>query len=172
MSIIKKLAKHTFVYGLSSVLARILNYLLVPLHTRVFTQSELGLITEIYIYAAFMNVVYTYGLETTYFRFSKGSQNTKALGNIFTLITISTIIISSILYVLLPYVSGYLNYNNSEIYLKYIVWIVTIDALTVIPLCHLRLIKQSHKFAKIQVIRIITNVGLNILFFIIIKNWD
>ena len=69
MSVIKKLAGQTATYGLSSILGRLLNYLLVPLYTRVFHAGEYGVVTEMYAYVAFLNIVFTYGLETAYFRF-------------------------------------------------------------------------------------------------------
>ena len=71
MNPLKKLAGQTAVYGLSSVIGRLLNYLLVPLYTRCFLPSEYGVVTEVYAYVAFLIVLLTYGLETAFFRFSK-----------------------------------------------------------------------------------------------------
>ena len=71
MNPLKKLAGQTAIYGLSSVIGRLLNYLLVPLYTRYFLPSEFGVVTEIYAYVAFLVVILTYGFETAFFRFSK-----------------------------------------------------------------------------------------------------
>ena len=91
MSILKKLAGQTVVYGLSSVLGRVLNYLLVPLYTAVFLPSEYGIVTELYAYVAFLNILYIYGLETAYFRFSeKGDE--KYFNLAFTSVLISSIL--------------------------------------------------------------------------------
>ena len=73
---LKKLAEQTVVYGLSSVIGRLLNYLLVPLYTRFFTPEDYGVVTELYAYVAFLVILLTYGLETAFFRFSKAEKNT------------------------------------------------------------------------------------------------
>ncbi len=69
MAPLRKLAGQTAIYGLSSILGRLLNYLLVPLYTRVFDPAEYGIVTQLFALAAFFNIVFTYGLETAYFRF-------------------------------------------------------------------------------------------------------
>ena len=75
MNPFKKLLSQTAIYGLSSVIGRLLNYLLVPLYTRVFIPEEYGVITEMYAYLAFFLVLLTYGMETTFFRFSNKHEN-------------------------------------------------------------------------------------------------
>jgi O-antigen/teichoic acid export membrane protein len=75
LSIYKKLAGQTAIYGLSSILGRLLNYLLVPLYTRVFETGEYGVVTQFYAYAAFLNILFTYGLETAFFRFNQTENN-------------------------------------------------------------------------------------------------
>ena len=70
MNPIKKLASEAGLYGLPSILGRLLNYLLVPIHTAVFVPAQFGTITKLYAYAAFLNIIYTYGMETAYFRFT------------------------------------------------------------------------------------------------------
>ena len=76
MNPLKKLAEQTVVYGLSSVIGRLLNYLLVPLYTRFFAPEDYGVVTELYAYVAFLVILLTYGLETAFFRFSKAEKNT------------------------------------------------------------------------------------------------
>ena len=75
MNNIKKLARQTAVYGISSVVGRILNYLLVPLYTRLFTPSEYGVVTELYAYVAFLVVFLTYGMETAFLGFQNKKMN-------------------------------------------------------------------------------------------------
>ena len=92
MSLLRKLAGQTAIYGLSSIVGRLLNYLLVPLYTRVFLPEEYGIVTQLLALAAFFNIVFTYGLETAYFRFfqtEKGNEKVYSTGLI-------SIIISSI----------------------------------------------------------------------------
>ncbi|HJW86923.1 MAG TPA: oligosaccharide flippase family protein, partial [Candidatus Brocadiaceae bacterium] len=74
MSQIKKLASQTAIYGLSTILGRLLNYLLVPLHTRVFGTADYGVVSELYAYSSFFIVTLTYGMETAFFRFSQDEE--------------------------------------------------------------------------------------------------
>ena len=80
MNTLKKLAGQTAVYGLSSVIGRLLNYLLVPLYTRYFLPAEYGVVTEMYAYVAFLVVFLTYGMETAFFRFSQKNNIKQVFG--------------------------------------------------------------------------------------------
>jgi len=71
LSSLKSLASQTAVYGLSSIVGRLINYLLVPIYTRVFIAGEYGIVTEMYAYVSFLAIVFTYGLETAFFRYSE-----------------------------------------------------------------------------------------------------
>ena len=82
MTPLKKLASQTAIYGLSSVVGRLLNYLLVPLYTRYFLPEEYGVVTELYAYVAFLVIILTYGLETAFFRFSQTEKNSRVIYNI------------------------------------------------------------------------------------------
>ena len=75
MNLLTKLAGQTAIYGLSSVVGRLLNYLLVPLYTRYFLPAEYGIVTEMYAYAAFFAILLTYGIETSFFRFTQSHHN-------------------------------------------------------------------------------------------------
>ena len=77
MNPLKKLASQTAIYGLSSVVGRLLNYLLVPLYTRYFLPEEYGVVTELYAYVAFLVIILTYGIETAFFRFSQKEKNNR-----------------------------------------------------------------------------------------------
>ena len=79
MNPLKKLAGQTAIYGLSSVVGRLLNYLLVPLYTRYFLPEEYGVVTELYAYVAFLVIILTYGLETAFFRFSQTEKNNRVV---------------------------------------------------------------------------------------------
>ena len=70
MSIAKRLASQTAIYGVSSIVGRVLNYLLVPVYTAYFAAADFGIVTGLYAYVSFLNVLFTYGLETTFFRFA------------------------------------------------------------------------------------------------------
>ena len=70
MSVLKKLASQTAVYGISSIVGRVLTYLLMPIYTGAFAAAEYGVVTGLYAYVSFLNVVFTYGMESTFFRFA------------------------------------------------------------------------------------------------------
>ncbi len=168
MSRIKTLAKDTAIYGISSILGRMLNWLLVPLYTQYLIPSEYGIVTELYAYVAFLVILYTYGMETAYFRFStSGHDDEKVIFNLSqTSILISSLVLSVILFVFSTPIVNYLEYPGQE---RYIVWfsiILAIDAVSAIPFAKLRLEGKSKKFAAIKLINIFINIGLN-LFFIV-----
>jgi len=75
-SVVKKLAGQTVIYGISSILGRILNFILTPIHTNYFTQASYGIIAYLYAYTAFINVILTFGMETTFFRFLQDREDT------------------------------------------------------------------------------------------------
>jgi O-antigen/teichoic acid export membrane protein len=164
----KKLAGQTIIYGLSSILARFFNYLLVPLHTSVFTTDQFGIITEMYAYVAFLVVLLTYGMETAYFRFSTNGDidQDKVYST-----TFLTVLSTSIFFILVGTIfsvpiSNWLRYpNNSE----YVIWfaiIVSLDALTSIPLAKLRAENKAKKFALINIFSVLMNISLNLFFFL------
>ncbi|MEP1893168.1 MAG: oligosaccharide flippase family protein, partial [Cyclobacteriaceae bacterium] len=100
MSQIKQLASQTLVYGVSSVLGRVLNYLLVPLYTAVFNPEQYGVVTELYAYVAFLNILYTYGIETAYFRFATKSDRPEKYYNLAqTSVLVTSIVLSGLLFV-------------------------------------------------------------------------
>ena len=99
VSPLKKLASQTAIYGFSTILVRVLNYLLAPLHTRVFTdQADYGIISEMYAYVTFINVVCMFGLETAYFRFASNNSNSLGKNKVFSTAQIS-LLVSTILFV-------------------------------------------------------------------------
>jgi O-antigen/teichoic acid export membrane protein len=98
LSQIKKLAGQTAIYGLSSIIGRLLNYLLVPFYTRIFEPAAYGVVSEFYAYVTFLIVLYTYGMETAYFHFSsKKENNLNVYSNSLSTLTFSSVILSSIL---------------------------------------------------------------------------
>lgn len=166
MNPIKKLAGETVIYGFSSIIGRALSYLLVPFYTRLFLPSDYGVITEFYAYAAFFNILYTYGMETAYFRFAtKQGYDEKDSFNIAT----SAIITSSLLFSLLliffatPIVN-LIGYANHERYVYYFVSILAIDAILAIPFAQLRLEKRALAFAKAKLFNISLNIFFNLFF--------
>ena len=82
MGTLRKLAGQSAIYGLSSIVGRFLNYLLVPLHTNIFKQpGEYGVVTELYAYISFLMIIYTYGMETSFFHFSEKEKEQKIISS-------------------------------------------------------------------------------------------
>ena len=171
MKELSKLANQTFIYGLSSIIGRLLNYLLVPLYTRCFSPSEYGVVTEIYAYVAFFTIILTYGMETAFFRFSVKEKNNR---NVFST-TLISIIFSSIVFVFLmllnsQQIASLIGYSNNQ---EYIVWfsiILALDSISAIIFARLRKKNQAVKFALVRIINIAVNIICNI-YFILIKGF-
>ena len=163
MSDIKKLAGETVIYGGSSIIARLLNWFLTPLYAYIFVPGEFGVLSNILAYVAFFQVILTFGMETSYFRFASQS---KEPGKIFSTAMIS-LLISSLLFVglILGFaneIAGLLDYRGHE---NYIIWMgitLALDTLTTIPFAKLRLQSKPLKFAAYKTINISVNIFLNI----------
>lgn len=166
MSQLKKLASDTAVYGASSIVGRMLNYLLVPYYTGVFVASEYGVVTEFYAYAAFFNVLYTYGLETAYFRFaSKDKTTEKSTYSIaVTSILLSTLVLSGSLLLFSSEIASTLGYPDKQHYVSWFALIFAIDAIVAIPFAKLRYDGKARLFAISKLVNILLNIGLNLFF--------
>ena len=99
MSLLKKLAGQTALYGLSSMIGRAINFLLVPVYTSLLLPPEYGIVTELYTYAAFLNMLYLFGMETTYFRFSnkEGANEAHIFNHVNTQVLFGSSLISAII---------------------------------------------------------------------------
>jgi len=168
---LKKLASQTAVYGLSSVIGRFLNYLLVPLYTRYFLPSEYGVVTEMYAYVAFLVIVLTYGFETAFFRFSKKENDVKVVYST----ALISLLISSALFVLLVFlssdsISNLMGYGIETKYIEWFAIIVALDAISSISFASLREQNKALRFASIRLLNIFVNIGFN-LYFIVYKEY-
>ena len=167
MNPLKKLAGQTAIYGLSSIIGRLLNYLLVPLYTRYFTTVEYGEVTTLYAYVAFLVIILTYGMETAFFRFSQSEQDKKSVYST----TLISLLISSIVFIVLMFVNAdsvatALNFNGHPEYIQWFALIIGLDAVSSISFAKLREQNKAARFALIRLLNIFINIGLN-LFFII-----
>ena len=167
MSILRKLASQTAVYGLSSVLGRMLNYLLVPLYTLVFAPSEYGIVTELYAYVAFLNILYIYGLETAYFRFSSQENGANYFNLTFTSILVTSILFSGIAWIFSAQIAGALDYPDKQNFIQWLSAILAIDAIVAIPFARLRQVGKAYHFAVFKLSNIGVNIFLNIFFIIL-----
>ena len=167
MNPLKKLLGQTAIYGLSSIVGRLLNYLLVPLYTRYFTTSEYGDVTLLYAYAAFLLIILSYGMETAFFRFSQREPNKRAVYST----ALISLLISSSLFVFFIYfnaqsIATALSFENHLEYIQYFAFIIGLDTLSSISFAKLREQNQATRFALVRLLNIFINIGLN-LFFII-----
>ena len=167
MNLLKKLAGQTVIYGLSSVVGRLLNYLLVPLYTRVFLPEQYGVVIEMYAYVAFLVVILTYGIETAFFRYSHKVKNKRTVYST----SLISLLITSTIFILVIYnsaqpISNWLQYPETPEYIKCFAFIIGLDAVTSISFAKLREMNNASRFALIRLANIFINIGLN-LFFII-----
>ena len=170
MSIAKKLASQTAVYGVSSIVGRVLTYLLVPLYTRAFAAAEYGVVTGLYAYVSFLNVVFTYGMETTYFRFANrpGTDRQALYDRSLSLLLVSSVLLTALLMGLARPLLGLLDIGpGHERYAYWVALILGLDAMSAIPFARLRLENRARKFAAVKMAGIVLNVALN-LFFIVL----
>jgi len=160
MNPLKKLASEAGLYGLPSILGRLLNYLLVPIHTGVFVREQFGSIGELYAYAAFLNIIYTYGMETAYFRFTTKEKSESYYANAFTAVLLTSVLFSGSIFVFSNQIIQFLELGVQTYVVRYLALIFFIDAIVAIPLAKLRLAHKAKKFAVAR----ISSIALNILF--------
>jgi len=172
MSLLKKLAGETAIYGLSSILGRLLNYvLLTPYLTRVFNTESYGIISDIYAYVAFLTVIFTYRMETAFFRFASREETR---GNAFEtasgLLIISTIGLSGCLAFFVPQLAELSNYQRNPEYLYLFTGVLALDTLVAIPFARLRLQNRPWRFAGLRLMNILINIGF-LFFFLELCPW-
>lgn len=172
----KSLAKDTAIYGLSSIVGRFLNYLLVPLYTHVIPVSGggYGIVTNLYAYVALLLVILTFGMETTFFRFAnKEGENPHCVfsTSIATIGTLTALFLAAIVLFINP-LSQTLGYVGHEEYIIMMACVVALDAIQAIPFSYLRYRKNALKFAALKMLFILLNIGLNIIYFAFLGKTD
>ncbi|MGC6490490.1 MAG: lipopolysaccharide biosynthesis protein [Flavobacteriales bacterium] len=165
MNPFKQLLSQTATYGLSSIVGRLLNYLLVPLYTRYFTTFEYGDVTLLYAYAALLLVALTYGMETAFFRFNNKSSTTTYSTALISLLLSSSLFVAFVFAYSQP-IAQSLSFSNNPEYIRYFALIIGLDVLASISFAKLREQQKAVRFATIRLIGIFINIGLN-LFFIV-----
>lgn len=166
----RTLAKETAIYGLSSIIGRFLNWLLVPLYTFVLQQqSDYGIVTNLYAWTALLLVILTYGMETGFFRFAN-KEECKA-GAVYTTVLTSvgfTSLLFAVLCVVLRQpIANVLNYPTHSDFIAMLGVVVSMDAFGSIPFAYLRYKKRPMKFAVLKLLMIFINIAFNIFFLVI-----
>lgn len=172
MANLSSLAKDTAVYGLSSIVGRFLNYLLVPLYTIKMTaqSGDYGIVTNIYSYVALLLVILTFGMETTFFRFvNKEEENAQRVYHT-TLSAVGGVGLMFVALVLafLSPIAGLMGYSATPQFVGVMAVCVAIDAFQSIPFAYLRYQRKALKFAMLKLLFIALNIGINLLYFIVV----
>ncbi|MFY0651668.1 MAG: polysaccharide biosynthesis protein [Cyclobacteriaceae bacterium] len=168
MSQLRKLAGETVWYGLSSIVGRVISYILTPIYTSVFLPGEYGVVTELYAYAAFFNVVYMYGMETAYFRFAtKDKEKSNDYFNLCVSSIITTsFIISGLLVFNAESIMTMLGYEGKEVIIYWLATVLAIDSIYALPFAKLRLNGQAKRFAFVRLGNVLVAVLLNLFFLV------
>ena len=172
MANLKSLAKDTAVYGLSSIVGRFLNYLLVPLYTYYMPHEtgDYGVSTNIYAYTALILVLLTFGMETTLFRFANDERykpDTVFSTAMATIGSLTTVFLLMIFGFIGP-ISQALGYEHHHEYLLMMAVVVALDALQAIPFSYLRYQKRAIRFASLKLLFIAMNIALNLFYFVVL----
>ncbi len=169
MSLFKKLFKQTFIYGLATVLPRMLSFLLVPIYTQVMPPGSYGEVSLIFAWFAIFNVLLAYGMETAFFRFFNGKEEKdKVISTSLISILVSSLLFAVVAMIFTESFAAALNIEYR--YIKYVILILALDALAVIPFAWLRANERPIRYAFIKILNVTINLGLNIFFLLILPS--
>ena len=165
---IKALAGQTVIYGLGTIVPRLLNYLLTPFYVRVFLSGEYGQLSELYAWIALFLAILTFGMETTFFRFSQKENSNKVFNNAESIVILITFIFLVLYSIFYKSFAQLIHYEFNSYYVLLIGIIVAIDAIAAIPFAMLRKEEKAGRFSMIKTINVLSNILLNIFFLVII----
>ena len=169
MGKLQTIAKDTAIYGLSSIIGKFLNYLLVPLYTAQLSAASggYGVITNMYAYVALILVILTFGMETTYFRFTNKTHTDSQVVYSTTLISVGTVcaVFAALVILFIKPISSLMGYGDHPEWVWVMALTVAIDAFLCIPFAHLRQQKKAFKFASLKLLNIVVSILLNLIYF-------
>lgn len=172
MANLKALAKDTAIYGLSSIVGRFLNYLLVPLYTYYMPKAsgDYGVSTNMYAYTALMFVILTFGMETTLFRFANDEREKPdtVFSTGFAMVGSLTALFLILIFGFITPIANYLGYAEHPEYLLMMASVVALDAIQALPFCFLRFQHRPIRFMSLKMLFIILNITLNLIFFVLL----
>ncbi|MFN3759101.1 MAG: lipopolysaccharide biosynthesis protein [Algoriphagus aquaeductus] len=173
MSQLKKLAGQTAIYGLSSILGRSINFLLIIVYTAYLSKADLGAYSSIYALIGFLNIIFTYGMETSFFRFSTGKNLNpeQVYSNTQSLLITSSLIMGTCLYFFAPTLAGLMDYEGQAYIFRWTALILTFDAILAIPFAKLRLENKALIFAGAKLLNIFLNIFLNLILIAWLPQW-
>ncbi|KAA6320953.1 hypothetical protein EZS27_029336, partial [termite gut metagenome] len=165
---LKLLAKDTVIYGVSSIVGRFLNYLLVPLYTAKFSVDSggYGVVTHVYAITAFLLVLLVYGMETGFFPFANKEKEDEqtVYSTILLAVGSTSLIFIALCFLCLTPISSFLGYANNPEFMGMMAIVVAFDAFQCIPFAYLRHKKRPVKFAMVKLFFIVFNISLNLFF--------
>jgi O-antigen/teichoic acid export membrane protein len=160
MNPLKKLASETVIYGIPTILGRFLNWLLVPLYTIVFPESEYGTVAYIMAYNALFMVLLTYGMETGYFRFASKEDKSTVFSTILSSLVFTSSLFLGLVFIFIDKIQVLLESGCKKEFIIIMAVTIAIDAISSVPFAKLRLESRPKRFAIIKTL----NIGLNIVF--------
>jgi O-antigen/teichoic acid export membrane protein len=164
LSALKKFFKDTIIYGIAAILPRAINIGLLKLHTNAFGADKYAVNTEYYVYAAYLNALLTYGMETAFFRFfSKEKEKGKIISTSFITLLFTTVVFLILGLSFAPEITKSLGFEK-VMYVKILVWTVFLDTIVVIPFAYLRVTNRPIRFAGIKIANILFLAVLNVVF--------
>ena len=167
---IRELTKDTAIYGISTIVGRFLGFILVPFYTHFISPGAMGIYGNIYAYVAFLNIIYIYGMDAAFMKYSSlaaAEEKDRTFSSAYLAVVMTTLLMTALLFLLrspfnalmeVPARYGHLVY--------YVIFILLFDTLALIPFANLRLERRAKKFAFLKLGNILLNLGLNLLFFI------
>ena len=175
MNNLKGLAKDTAIYGLSSIVGRFLNSLLVPLYTAALSAAGggYGVITNVYAYTALLLVILTYGMETTFFRFAnkEGEDPQRVYSTTLVSVGTTSLLFAALVVAFISPISSAMGYADHPSYIWVMAVTVALDAFQCIPFAYLRYKKRPVKFAALKLANIMMSIALNLVFFLVLPAW-
>ncbi|MBQ2520507.1 MAG: lipopolysaccharide biosynthesis protein [Paludibacteraceae bacterium] len=175
MSEMKSLAKDTAIYGLSSIIGKFLNYLLVPLYTYVLArEADYGIVTNLYAWTALLLVLLTYGMETGFFRFAnREDYDAKSVyKTAYITLLVSSALFSALVVIFHQPIATVLGYPNHAEFVEMMFATVAVDAFACIPFAYLRYKKRPIAFAALKLLFVVLNIGFNLLFLVVLGKTD
>lgn len=170
---IKSLSKETLIYGTSTIIGRFLNFILVPFYTNVFPPAEFGIVTLVFAYIALLNIFFSIGFESGYFKFAStlevGDEKENFSLPFFTILA-NSLVLSAVIFIFSGNIASVIDLKSSQYYfIEYSAFILLFDAICLVPFAYLRLHNKPKTFTAVKIINIVTNVAMNFILVLVFK---
>jgi O-antigen/teichoic acid export membrane protein len=164
---IKELTKDTAIYGISTIVGRFLGFLLVPFYTNVLNTSDFGVYSNVYAYLAFLNIVFIYGMDAAFMKYTSiagNSDKKKTFSTAYIFVFFSSLLLAVILFLLKNPFTALMEIPGNFYHLtQYVILILIFDTLSLIPFANLRLERKAGRFTAIKFVNILVNIALNLI---------